>query len=185
MFILIIENFVERGVKFGTGIIELPAEFEGFVAVWKAAGKAIDATAEQIAEFQNAQSGGNLSEREVIVTTGILANKQSETAFARLGKTFILTKVSASVACRVRLYKTAIAAQADLNRAVTVEAAAGIGLIGEFLFKSDLLEVPTKPLPKGETAETPPSSDCAVSVQNLSGETLPVIVTLVKITLEN
>jgi hypothetical protein len=102
----------------------------------------------------------------VTLTTGVLAQGETETGVVPLGVVFEALYVTLSAAARLRLYSTAAARSADASRPYTTRAAAGSGLILE-VRSSAALDQALDPHAHGANFETVPTVDIPYAVQNL------------------
>jgi hypothetical protein len=128
--------------------------------------------------------GSALARGEVSLTTGSLADNATETGTVGLGKSFLLLKVSADRACRVRLYETAGYRTADAARPVGSDPVGEHGLIADLVFTASNLSLDLAPTVTGVNLEEPPSASIAYAVQNRSGATSTVQLTFIRIPLE-
>lgn len=119
----------------------------------------------------------------VTIITASLGAGAEESGTANIGKTWILLQVVADRACRIRLYNTAAARSADASRPAGTEAVHGVGLIAELIFTGagTILMSPTA---IGANLETVPVVAISYLIQNSSGATHTVTVTLTRIPLE-
>lgn len=131
-------------------------------------------------EFLQGSSAVTLSRADVAVTTTSLAAAAEGSGTAALGKGFVVLKVAADRACRVRVYVNAAARSADTSRVVGVEPAAGAGLILEMVFAA-AGSVILSPAAIGANLEASPTDDVPYLISNLSGSTSTVTVTFTRV----
>jgi hypothetical protein len=118
------------------------------------------------------------------ITTGSLASLAAETSsIAMAAHTMALLTIEADRACRVRLYASTAAQTADAGRALGTSPAAGIGVLGEFQF-TGAATIPCSPVAILANDETSPVRTLYYAVQNRSGSTSTVALTLNVIPLE-
>lgn len=129
-----------------------------------------------------AGSNGTIASRgDVTITTASIANLVSEQGFVTIGRSFAIVKIVANVACRVRLYSTVAQANADLSRPATQTPVFGTahGVIMDFVLNASVgLTFICSPEVYGANVESSPSSSISYTVENLSGATQSVVVTL-------
>lgn len=130
------------------------------------------------------EMGITTEQNSVQYVTGNLANNTTENGLVLLGRSFILSRVSADKACRIRIYRSPEYRTADAGRAIGVRPTGEHGLIHGFILAADNLVYDPAPLVIGVTAETPRSNLIAVAIENRSGAAGVVTVTFDKITLE-
>ena len=123
------------------------------------------------------QTGSDTRAREsTYFTTAILASHTVEMGTASIATTFELLQVVLSSPARVRLYDTAAARDADLNRPVTQSPVSGFGLIVEV--NNPINNVQNlDPHALGSNMDTPPSTILYYTVTN-NGSPAAITVTL-------
>jgi hypothetical protein len=125
---------------------------------------------------------GTIASRgNVTITTASLADLANEQGFVTIGKSFAIVKIVATCACRVRLYSTVAQANADIGRPATQSPVLGAahGVIMDFVLNAFTgLTFICSPEAYGANVESSPSSAISYTVQNLSGSTQSVGVTL-------
>lgn len=102
----------------------------------------------------------------VTLTTGVLAQGDTETGVVALGLVFEALRVTLSGAARLRLYSTAAARAADASRPYTTRVVSGSGLILEVRSLA-ALDQALDPHAHGANFETVPTVDIPYAVQNL------------------
>jgi hypothetical protein len=105
----------------------------------------------------------------------------TENGTTTIGKSFAITQLSATCACRVRLYSTAAQRTADALRPPTVAPAIGSshGVICDFVLNALVgLNFICSPEVYGANCESTVVSQISYAVENLSGTTQSVGVTL-------
>jgi hypothetical protein len=102
-------------------------------------------------------------------TTAALANGQSENASVALGKSFVLTKIVADRACRVRVYLNSDYRTADAARAVGVDPVGEHGVLLDALLTSGNLTLDLAPVIYGTDGAIVRTGNIAVAVENRSG----------------
>ena len=117
-------------------------------------------------------------------TTASLANNASENGTVPLGKTFMLVKISTTVAARVRVYTTAAYRTADAARAIGTEPTGEHGLVAEVVTTSGNLSIDLAPFAFGGSLESTPVSDISIAVENRSGGASAVGVTFTFLMME-
>jgi hypothetical protein len=121
---------------------------------------------------------------DVVKTTGSLANAATENGTVALGKTFLIQKVSANKACRIRLYPTAAFRTADAARAIGTDPIGEHGVLMDlYLTGSNLTWEMATPLPcyDGQAVRT---GEVFYAIENKSGSTGTVAVTFTRNLLE-
>lgn len=83
-----------------------------------------------------------------------------------LAKSFALYKVTATKACRIRLYATAADRTADASRITQVAPQPDAGLITEIILDGSMLSLPINPPQLGSNLETVPSSTIKALIAN-------------------
>ncbi len=188
MYIYVKSLFTQNNNSFACGVYKIGEDFQSFVEAWKAKGNVVDATTEQIAEYEAAQIGanraGSLGETNAPFAAPASNNNFETAGVVNLGKIFIITKIAADQPSRVRVYNSIAARDQDVSRAIG-QPHSGDGLIAEIIFTDQINAVNLSPLANGATAETPRASTCPILVQNLSGANNPINIIFSKITLEN
>lgn len=101
-----------------------------------------------------------------------------------LGKTFVLTKVSADRACRMRLYSTDAARAADVSRAPGTEPMGEHGVIADLVFTSGNLTLDLAPIIFGSDQKATRDGQIPMRLDNLSGADHTIALTFTKILIE-
>ena len=122
---------------------------------------------------------------EVIHQTAEIASNGVAQEEVGLGKSFILLRLEADRACRVRVYSSAAFRDADASRPIGEDITGNHGLIQESVLTPENLVDNSQPKPIGSSAESPRESNAFLSVQNLSGASSPVTITFNKFSLES
>jgi hypothetical protein len=108
-------------------------------------------------------------------------NAATENGTITIGKSFAITQLSATCACRVRLYSTAAQMAADASRPPTQAPAIGTahGVICDFVLNTLVgLNFICSPEVYGANCEATVVSQISYAVENLSGTTQSVGVTM-------
>jgi hypothetical protein len=121
---------------------------------------------------------GSNTLKQVILTTTSLANLAEYTGTMTLGQSFIIAKVASDKACRFRAYRTAAYRTADSARAIGTDPTGEHGLIVDVVTTVSNLGIDLEPLATGVNGDDPQVSDVYVAVQNKSGSTGTVQVTV-------
>lgn len=117
-------------------------------------------------------------------TTASLAANAQELSSITLAKSYRLLKVTTNVAARVRLYDRAAKQTADASRTIGTQPSGDHGLDFEFVGTSTLLSLDVSPPVVASSMETTPSTSIPLTVDNLSGSTSTVTVTLTFVAME-
>lgn len=120
---------------------------------------------------------GLLNETSLVKTTGSLADGATENSTASLGKSFVLSKIAADRACRVRAYRSPAYRTADAARAIGIDPIGEHGVIVDCNIIGANLTLDLSPIVFGSTSEVPPSGNIALAIENKSGGASPVEVT--------
>lgn len=126
-------------------------------------------------------SGGAASRDDAVYTTGSLAHGAEETGTITMGKGYRLLAISLDGPARVRLYTTAAKLTADASRPVGADPQGDHGLMFEFVGTEALLSADLSPVVDGDCA----SASVPIAVQNLSGATDTITVTLTYVATES
>jgi hypothetical protein len=129
--------------------------------------------------------GGSPSRADVVKTTASLADAAVETGTVALGKSFMLLRVMADRACRVRLYTTAQHRTDDASRPIGTDPTGEHGVILDANLVAGNLTLDLAPLALGTCLESSVSVDIPYAIQNKSGATSTVQVTFTAITMES
>ena len=121
----------------------------------------------------------------VTYTTGSLADLAEETGTATIGKTYILIKVSANHACRVRLYSTPAYRTADAARPIGDIPTGEHGVMLDCYLEAANLTLDLSPIVTGANLETSRVSAIPVAIQNKSGGATTIAVTFTYLVLES
>lgn len=117
-------------------------------------------------------------------TTASLAALAVEQSSIVLAKSYRLLNVTTTVAARVRLYDRAAKQSADASRAIGTAPTGDHGLMYEFVGSGSLLSMDTTPPVFGSSMEATPVTSIPLTVDNLSGGTTAITVTLTFFALE-
>ena len=116
--------------------------------------------------------------RSVELLTGSLANFGTESDSLTIDAfTADLLSIEADRACWVRLYSSSTALAADSGRAFGALGEAGVGLLAEFVFSTAAV-VPGSPVPTLTNTDATPIRAVWYAVQNRSGSTSTVALSL-------
>jgi hypothetical protein len=128
---------------------------------------------------------GALAQRaDVTLTTGSIADSGTETgSIAITATSTALLVIAADRSCRVRLYTTSTARDADAARVVTTKGTPGTGLLAEFVFAA-ASTIPVSPVAILANDESPTQMRVFYNVENTSGAASAVAVTLTVLPLE-
>lgn len=107
-----------------------------------------------------------------------MASGAQSTGLIVLGLGYRLYRISTTAPARVRLYTTAAARDADLDRLRGTDPGPGSGLILDYATTSSLLSAPLSPLVDGFNGESIPSRNIPITVDNLDSATTGIDVTL-------
>jgi hypothetical protein len=114
-----------------------------------------------------------------VITTGSLAISATENGTKDLTvSASVLLRVQADRACRVRLYSTSAARTADASRPIGTDPDPGEGLLCEFVFTSTELDETADPTIILKNMDNPVDTDIYYAIENRSGGTSAVVVTL-------
>jgi hypothetical protein len=135
--------------------------------------------------WQSVGGGGGLDARGTVQkTTASLANNATENDTVALGKSFLLLKVTADRACRVRLYTTAAYRTADASRPPGTDPTGEHGVIVDLVFVgAETLDL--GPLVLGTCLESSVTTSIPYAIENRSGSTSTVTIDFVRLLLEN
>lgn len=116
----------------------------------------------------------------IIYTTASLADlAQANIDIPNMGRGWELIAAQADRACWLRGYKSAATRTADASRAITEDASENVGLCAEIIFTASMLDVPYgAPFPTGYNLDNPNSLDGLFRIQNRSGATSTIQLTL-------
>ena len=84
--------------------------------------------------------GGSTARQAVTLTSILLANNGHELGVIHIAKSSEIIRVILATNCRIRLYDTAAARDADINRTVNQSAITGQGLILDVNCKNELIQ---------------------------------------------
>lgn len=127
-------------------------------------------------------SSGLQSRTTATYTTASLADAARETGAVTMAKGFAILKIVTNVAARVRIYQAAAIRDSDAARSVLTEPPEGY-IVDAVTAAGDL----TRLMPPGLVSanmEASPSTSIAITVDNLSGSTQTVTVTITYLQLE-
>jgi hypothetical protein len=120
----------------------------------------------------------------IIYTTASLADlAEANIDIPNMGRGWELIKATADRACWLRGYVSAAARTADVGRSITTEATENVGLCAEIIFTSpNFLDFNYgAPFPTGFNLDNPNSLDGLFRIQNRSGATSTVQLTLIRL----
>lgn len=120
----------------------------------------------------------------VTYTTASLANNATENAAIALGKRADLLYITASAACRVRFYKTAVARTADAARAAGTDPTAGTGVLADFVLVAGTLSIDASPVVALANGDNPAITTIYVAITNQSGASAAITVDSTRLVLE-
>jgi hypothetical protein len=101
-----------------------------------------------------------------------------------LAKSYRLINITTSIGARVRLYDRAAKQTADASRKIAAKISGDIGLTYEWVGSGSLLAGTVNPAVLACSMETTPSASIPITVDNLSGSTGAITVTLTFFALE-
>ncbi len=140
-------------------------------------------------EMQSLQSGDVLAvttRDTVTATSSSLANNAVDsTTTIPAGKASLILKVQTSAAAWVRIYSDASSRTADLSRLITSDPSSTSGCLLDFATVAGTLSFPLAPTVAVDNLEGSVTGDLPMTVQNLSGGTVTITVTLTRVLLEN
>ncbi len=116
-------------------------------------------------------AGAGTSRSTVSKTTASLGNAVEESGNFTVGKSFLLHRIVASAACRIRLYDSDAARVADSARAIGVDPVGESGIICDMNLDATMLDYVLSPMTAGAN-ENPASSLVYYAIQNRSGATV-------------
>lgn len=126
-----------------------------------------------------------ISRQTVTITTASLADLAVESSNVALPfTTGALLVISVDRSCWVRLYATDTEQTADLTRTRGTLGTPGTGLLAEFQCMSGAQTVHVSPVAIIANDEATPTKRVWYTIQNLSGSTSPVVVTLTLIQMQ-
>lgn len=125
-----------------------------------------------------------ISMQSVLYVTSPVADEAEETGTVEIGKSFILTKITADKQCRVRVYQSAAYRTADAGRAIGEAPTGEHGVVLDAYILASNLTLDLSPTPIGNSAESSRTATTAIAIQNLSGSTGTVEVTFYYLILE-
>jgi hypothetical protein len=129
-------------------------------------------------------AGALPSRRTVVYTTGSLAAGESEQATFDLGAPgAVLRTIDTDRAARARFYAVASVQSTDADRAFTTPPQAGIGILGDFVWTTSHRKIVSPHLDLFN-ADSPVSNTVYVNVQNLTGSTSTVTITMTVVSVE-
>jgi hypothetical protein len=112
-------------------------------------------------------------------TSSLAAGATDSSTTITLGKGYLLYSIQASKPARVRLYTTAAARTADLNRAIGVDPSSSAGVVLDYYATGAGTTYSLSPIVSGTNLESSPSTTISMSVTNMDTTTGTVTVTLV------
>ena len=131
-----------------------------------------------------AAAGGLPSRRTVTYTTASLAAGDSEQASFNLGAPgAVLRTILSDRAARARFYAVASVQSSDASRAFTTPPQAGIGMLGDFVWLTSHTKIVSPHLDLFN-ADDPVDNTVYITVQNLTGSTSTVTLTLEVVSVE-
>lgn len=128
-------------------------------------------TAQAIAALGSGGGSGASYNSSVTHTTASMADSASVTEAVTIAKSCMLSRLTVDKPCRVRVYRNAAFASADLSRATTTAATGQHGLVLDIVFTTGDLDWWLVGSPLYINAESTRSNQMTVTVQNLSGST--------------
>lgn len=128
--------------------------------------------------------GGLPSRREVTYTTSSLAAGDSEQVSFDLGAPgAVLRTIESDKAARARFYAVASAQSTDADRAFTTAPPAGVGVLGDFVWLTSHVKYVSPHLDLFN-ADDPADNTIYLTVQNLTGATNEITLTLIVVSVE-
>jgi hypothetical protein len=138
--------------------------------------------------FSRAAPGGSgalPSRRTVEHTSASMAASATVTESFDLGAPgAVLRTIESDRASRVRFYSTASAQSDDLTRAFTTPPQAGLGILGDFIWQTSHTKIVSPHLDLFN-ADNPVSNTLYITIQNLTGSSSTVLVTMVVVSVES
>jgi hypothetical protein len=129
-------------------------------------------------------AAGLPARRTITYTTAALVAGASEQATFSLGANgVVLRTIATDKAARVRFYAVPSVQSTDETRAFTTAPQAGIGVLGDFVWLTSHTKYVAPHLDLFN-ADDPPSNTIYVTVQNLTGATNTIEITLVVVSVE-
>jgi hypothetical protein len=132
-----------------------------------------------------AGGSGAPSRGDVSKTTGVLADLATETGVITLGKSSLIIRFTASCKCRIRLYSTSAWRTADAARPPGTDPTGEHGVMLDINLPTGTLDWDLSPLSLVTNDDVTPVADIYYAIQNTSGVSQAVTVTLTRITLES
>ncbi len=133
-------------------------------------------------EFAIDIGGGGVGTRATAtVTTASLANNAEEQLNITLSKGYHILSINCSLNARVRVYQTAAKRTSDAGRSSATAPTGNHGVVFEFLGSGTFA---AQNSPVGFNLESVPTSAIPISVQNLSGSTTTITVTIIYLAIE-
>lgn len=147
-------------------VAQLPLAPTDLVIIWQS-GAMVVADASDV-------GGGSQVRQTARITTASLASQATQIGTVALGKGYRLLIIDTSAPCRVRLYTTAAARDADLNRQIGFEQPQGSSLMLEFISTPALLTADLSPTVDGFNSD----GLAYYSVTNLGYSATPIVIDL-------
>jgi hypothetical protein len=131
-----------------------------------------------------ASSGPDMTRTTVTKTTASLADAARELSTVTMGKTWMVSKIVANKACRIRLYTTTALRDADASRGVGVEPVGNVGCILDLTLSESVLTWYPVPNVIGSNDDSTITNAIPITIDNFSGSTGTVGVTFTFFVLE-
>lgn len=129
-------------------------------------------------------NGGTLSQTEQSFSTTSIADTTSELKNVAVGKVSMVRKIESNVPCRIRAYSTAAYRTADAARAIGIDPQGEHGLLLEAVTEAANLVLDASDMSSLFNADAPAVNTIYFNIQNRSGITQIVTVTITKLVLE-
>lgn len=127
--------------------------------------------------------GGTGARGTISYTTPSLTPGATDSTTLPLGASWLLLQVTATAACRVRLYRSAATRGADVGRAIGVRPIAGSGVLCDLVFAPGTLTIDLAPLVSGATTDG--TAQVAAAITNTGGTAAALTLSLSRIPLES
>lgn len=147
------------------------------------AGQALVSDTSGQLSFSTVSGGGVGSRTTNQVTTASIADGASDNVVVTGAKTYVLMSIETNYAAWVTVYTSAAARTADASRTINTDPLPGSGVIAEVINSTGVSQDFT-PGVIGYSDELPASTDIYLKVENRSGSTRPIIVTVKFLALE-
>ena len=130
-------------------------------------------------------SGGvTFARQAVTMTSASLANNARDLNSVGMAKTWMLAKVVVDRACRIRLYTSVVAQIADATRPAFTAPSGDAGCVFDLVTSATMLTWHAVPNVTGTNDDGTPTSVIPITIDNLSGATSTVTVTITYFALE-